>query len=64
MRSLAKLKRQQAVIMILTQIKGFKKKEGKRGTKWFKGWVECQPLKTKTKKLGGSSTSQVQEHMV
>jgi len=32
------------------QVKGFKKKEGKKGTKRWKGW--------------GSTASQIQEHMV
>lgn len=55
------------------QVKGFKKKEGKKGTKrWkkkakrekqWKGCVEVNLL-TNRKKHGGSSASQIQEHMV
>jgi len=45
------------------QVKGFKKKEGKKGTKQWKGWVEVNLL-TNRKKHGGSSASQIQEHMV
>ncbi|KAJ1437963.1 far-red impaired response 1-like protein [Sesbania bispinosa] len=43
-----------------TQVKGFKKKEGKKGSKRMKGWVERQ-LSKKRKKNGDSSVSQNQE---
>ncbi|XP_020202364.2 protein FAR-RED IMPAIRED RESPONSE 1-like [Cajanus cajan] len=42
-----------------TQVKGFKKKEGRKGSKRLKGWVERQL--SKRKKKGDSSASQDQD---
>jgi hypothetical protein len=45
-----------------TQVKGFKNKEGPKGSKRWKGWVETKLAKRK--KRAKSTASQIQEPMV